>query len=134
MPCGRCRRPTTEPRKDLCPGCYLDDWHGREIAGACDACGKADVRVLGRRRIGGIAHTLCGDCDRILGRRRLTLDELRLEVRPPGDRRRADRRSDDRRAPGVGRRAPSWQSGRGPHLGDEQRSLHGRRTADRLEV
>jgi hypothetical protein len=129
--CTRCSRETDEPRKGLCPGCYQDDYHGRTLGPACEACDKGEARVLGRRSIGGIYRTLCGDCERILGRRRITIDALRMEVRPaPHDRRQGGRRTGDRRGPG--RRAPSWQSGAALHLGEELRDAEapGRRATD----
>jgi hypothetical protein len=43
---------------------------------------------------------LCGNCAAILGRRPLTLPELRAELAPAGERRQRDRRRRARRAAG----------------------------------
>jgi hypothetical protein len=46
-----------------------------------------------------IYETLCGNHSAVAGRRMLTLEELRAECFPPGDRRARDRRLADRRTP-----------------------------------
>lgn len=48
------------------------------LGACCEACGCADGRVLKRHRLG----TLCANCATIVGRRAVTLDELRAEVEP----------------------------------------------------
>jgi hypothetical protein len=74
--------------------------------------------------------TLCANCAAIAGRRAIGLDELRLELHPPGDRRQADRRAADRRIP-VDRR----QRVEVEHLlSDADRRASGRRTGERLDA
>lgn len=104
--CSKCRTPTNEPRRGLCPKCYQAAYNGREKGDACAACTHADPRALVRRRVAGASTpaTLCGNCAAILGRRRVTLDELRAELRAAGDRRGLgrrrgyERRTDERRS------------------------------------
>lgn len=90
---------TTEPRKDRCGRCYQRAYHGRDRAAACACCDNPDPRVLVRKTLADGMVTLCGNCATTAGRRRLTLEELRAEVRPAGDRRGGDRRRGDRRGP-----------------------------------
>jgi hypothetical protein len=85
--------------------------------------------VLVRRTLADAhAHTLCGNCAAILGRRRLSLDALCAEVGPrPADRRQADRRE------GFGgrrRSGPAWVGA--PVVIEDRRSARspGRRTGD----
>ena len=119
--CCRCKRPTQEPRKGLCQRCYLAAYTGRTVAAACECCSVADPRVLVRRRIGEAMSTVCGNCAAVLGRRPLTLEALRAEVRPASDRRQADRRSvADRRAMLDVQRM----------LDEDRRAYTGRRAAD----
>ncbi len=98
-----CGRLTRDPKLGKCGRCYLRAYRGQHVEPACEACGHGDARALVRRRMQGQPRTLCGNCNAIAGhRRQLTLDELRAEVAPPGDRRRRDRRRGSRR--GIERR------------------------------
>jgi len=93
VPCVKCGRPTTNPRRGLCDKHYLEAYTGRVVGPACEVCGNQDPRVLGRRRLDGCTwSTLCSNCSAVAGKRTLTVGELALEVRPPGDRRQQDRR------------------------------------------
>ena len=96
--CKACPTRTREPRRGLCPRCYQNDHHDRPRAPSCACCGQGDPRTLLRRTLAGELVTLCGNCSAVAGRRPLTLEALRAEVRAPGDRRGGDRRRRDRRA------------------------------------
>lgn len=102
-PCTNCGRPTTEPRRGLCKGCHLREHRGHLAAGPCAVCGTGDRRVLRRHLLSGGPVTLCANDSAIAGRRPLSLDQLRAEVRAPSDRRGQDRRRGDRRVPIVRR-------------------------------
>ena len=122
-------RPAPEPRKGLCFGCYMRSRRGHETGPACECCGVTDRRVLRRHALDEL-RTLCANCSAVAGRRALSLDELRCEVFPPGDRRGPGRRTGDRRAP-VDRR----QRVEVEHLlSDADRRGSGRRTGDRLDA
>ena len=97
--CLACARPTTEPRKGLCFACYQRQGRGHETALECACCGVKDRRVLRRHRLGEDWSTLCANCSAIAGKRPLTLEVLKAEVFPVGDRRSAGRRICDRRVP-----------------------------------
>lgn len=90
--CSHCTRPTDEPRRGLCQGCYLREFRGHVRASACVCCGYSDARALRRHRLEGEMRTLCAICSAIAGRRPITLDALRLEVRRPAGRRVGERR------------------------------------------
>ena len=78
----------------------MASYRGIEIGPECECCGKGDPRFLTRRRLDGEAWTtLCGDCNQLAGKRRLTVDQLIGERFPAGDRRGEDRRGGDRRVP-----------------------------------
>ena len=127
--CSSCGRPAPEPRKGLCFGCYMRSRRGHETGLACECCGVTDRRVLRRHALDEL-RTLCANCSAVAGRRALSLDELRCEVFPPGDRRGPGRRTGDRRAP-VDRR----QRVEVEHLlSDADRRGSGRRTGDRLDA
>lgn len=102
--CNECGRPTNQPRKGMCSGCYQAEYHGRTKEAECECCDYADPRVLVRRRDpNGVWLTLCANCVQIKGKRPMNLEELKKEVLPPDDRRLVDRRKgikrrhDDRR-------------------------------------
>jgi hypothetical protein len=85
-----------------CVGCRLRRHRGHETGPCCVVCARTDPRVLRRAKLrekggGELVATLCALCACIAGRRPLTVDELRREVFPEGDRRQADRRIGDRR-------------------------------------
>ena len=71
-----------------------------------------------RRKFGEDMRTVCGDCFVLRGRRDLSIEELRAEVYPPGDRRSEGRRRTDRRAPSERRERPTWMP-----EGDARQSL-----------
>jgi len=116
--CTGCRRPTDNIRKGLCVKCYLAQWRGASTGEACECCSKSDKRVLMRRKFGEDMRTVCGDCFVLRGRRDLSIEQLRAEVYPPGDRRSDGRRRQDRRAPLERRERPSWMP-----EGDARQSL-----------
>ncbi len=68
-------------------------------------CGETDRRLLRRVRLSAERAVLCANHAAIAGQRRPTLEGLRLECYPSGDRRQLERRSGDRR--GQERRA-AW--------------------------
>lgn len=126
-PCASCSRPTTEPRRGLCFACYLRAYRGHVADGACAACGLEDRRVLRRHRLADGLATLCANHAAIAGRRTLTLEALRAECYPPGDRRQGEQRRADRRAVGDRRTAPTVEQLLA--VADERRHA-GRRAAD----
>lgn len=78
--CYCCHRPTDEPRKGLCPGCYHRRRRGHDVAGeACAICQLADPRMLRRRELRSCRVVLCANHDAVAGHRELELDELRAE-------------------------------------------------------
>lgn len=89
--CG-CGREARTLRRGKCDRCYQREWRGIEVASACEACACTDARVLGRRRMpegeGETWRTLCANCIAIAGKRWMTLDALRVEVRWNGHDRR----------------------------------------------
>jgi hypothetical protein len=112
---------TREPRRGRCVRCYQRAYHGRELARACACCtANPDPRALVRKRLASGMATLCGNCSAIAGRRPVSLEQLRAELRAAGGRRRADRRGADRRR--LERRA-------GPELVDVERRARDRRAA-----
>lgn len=67
-------------------------------------CAVADRRVLRRHRLAEGLVTLCANHAAVAGRRPLTVEQLRAECYPLGDRRgSSERRSADRRVPGERR-------------------------------
>jgi hypothetical protein len=80
--CG-CGRQTDRARDGRCPRCAVRRSRGAELGAACACCGEDDRRLLCLRRLAshaeGAISTLCGSCAVLLGRRELTLDELRAE-------------------------------------------------------
>lgn len=100
-PCVLCKRPTKEPRKGMCFGCYLRDKRGHSVTGPCSACGVGDQRVLKRHRLSDGQTVLCANCSAIAGRRAVTLEVLRGEL-GSGRRMGSERRGPDRR--GIERR------------------------------
>lgn len=126
--CVSCRRPTDEPRKGQCMRCYLAAYNGRQKGAACSVCCQSDPRVLVRRTVAGVAGTtLCANCSTILGRRPLTLEQLRTELRAPGDRRLADQRTGRDRRAGERREGVSLERLLGAEL---ERRAGGRRAVD----
>lgn len=83
-PCGRT---TDQARDGRCPRCAVRRSRGAELGPACGACGEADRRVLCLRVLAGDVlgklSTLCGSCAVLLGRREMSLDELRAERLAP---------------------------------------------------
>jgi hypothetical protein len=104
--CGTCGRPyaKSKGRSRECVACYLRRTRGHEVSGPCAVCGLSDRRVLRRHVLTDGPVTLCANDAAIAGRRALSLEELELEVYPAGDRRGANRRQADRRAPATDRR------------------------------
>ncbi len=104
--CIECGAPTIEPRKNMCPRCYQADNLCRYLDDSCACCGYADKRALNRRKMVDAADfvTLCGNCCVVLGRRKITLEQLQCEILPPDD-----RRGPNRRDGGVRRRQPRRQ-------------------------
>lgn len=105
----------------------MAEYNGRTKAEACACCTHADPRVLVRRRVGVEMQTLCANCAAILGRRPITLDELRAEVLPPNDRRQSDRRRGADRRAALDRRHLLDVT---KMLDDDRRSYGGRRAND----
>jgi hypothetical protein len=70
--------------------------------------------------------TLCGNCGRIAGKRRLGLGQLVAEAFPPGDRRQQDRRTGDRRDHGDRRQQVDVER----LVDGDLRERAGRRTSD----
>ena len=89
--------PTAEPRRGCCWACYFRARTAREVAESCACCGTRDRRVLGLQTLADGPATLCGNCGRIAGKRRMELHALRAEVFPVGDRRQQGRRAIERR-------------------------------------
>ena len=87
-------------------------------------CGIADRRLLRRHKLAEGWAVLCANHAAIAGRRVLSLDALRAEVFPDGDRRQEERRAAGRRAP-VARRQRVDVT-----LSDDSRGLPGRRSSD----
>lgn len=83
----------------MCNGCYLAEYHDREKKSECQCCSQGDLRVLVRRKDidDETWLTLCANCAQIRGKRKLTLDQLKTELMPLGDRRTGDRRKVRRR-------------------------------------
>ena len=96
-PCAACGRPTAEPRRGCCWACYFRARTAREVAESCACCGTRDRRVLGLQTLADGPTTLCGNCGRVAGKRKMLLDALRAEVFPTGDRRQQGRRAIERR-------------------------------------
>ena len=108
--------------------CYLAAYNGRQKGAACSVCCQSDPRVLVRRTVAGVAGTtLCANCSTILGRRPLTLEQLRTELRAPGDRRLADQRTGRDRRAGERREGVSLERLLGAEL---ERRAGGRRAVD----
>lgn len=97
--CSSCGKPAPKPKKGLCAGCYLRAWRGDTLGSECQICHLRDQRVLRRVKLAASTSTLCANHAAIAGRRAITLTALRAECFPAGDRRQADRRTGDRRAP-----------------------------------
>lgn len=132
-PCRTCSRPTLEPRRGECFACYQRGRRGHVPEGVCVVCGATDRRMLRRtlllQPLGDARHeTLCANHAAVVGRRTLSLEELRAELSAPGDRRQEDRRAGERRAP-----APRRARADVRHLVAEPdaRTGDGRREADR---
>ena len=104
--CQSCQRSVESLRKGMCDTCYYQDYNAKNKESYCECCGWSDLRALVRRRLDRENwSTLCGNCATIAGRRVMTLDKLRSEVIPDGDRRQRDRRNgSDRRNLGKTRR------------------------------
>lgn len=78
----------------MCQRCYMASYNNRQTGLECECCGQPDLRLLTRRRLDGENWTtLCGNCFILSGKRVLTLEALRLELHPAGDRRGNERRS-----------------------------------------
>jgi len=92
--CIDCGRTAPVLRRDMCQRCYMAQYNGRQPGLECECCGQSDPRLLTRRRLDGETwFTLCGNCFVLSGKRLLTLEALRLELHPAGDRRGQERRS-----------------------------------------
>lgn len=130
-PCAACGRPTSEPRRGRCWGCYFREHRGREVDQACACCGTRDRRVLGLLTLADGRVTTCGNCARVAGKRKLELEQLRAEVFPPGDRRASDRRVGDRRDHADRRQRVEVE-----HLlsDSDRRDSYGRRSGERLDT
>ncbi len=85
--CKGCGAETDEGRSGRCPRCAQRRCRGAELGQACACCGEADRRVLCLRRLAGdvpgALSTLCGSCAVLLGRRPLTLEQLRADRLAP---------------------------------------------------
>ena len=126
-----CTRPCA-PGRDKCSGCSVRSSRGHLVTGPCAACGQDDQRVLRRHTLAGGPVVLCANDSAIAGRRLLTLDELRSELRPLEAGRRTGRdrraRAARRRLPGLGGRRLSGLVGR------RAGGLTGRAEVDRRRV
>lgn len=79
--CRTCQRPIPPAaRRHACARCAVAASRGAVAVGPCAACGNADVRVLGQVELVDGRATLCANDRAVLGRLRLTLEELRAEV------------------------------------------------------
>lgn len=128
--CASCSRPTAEPRGGLCSACYQRTRRGHHVAeSACRVCGAADRRTLRRHKLAEGIVTLCANDAAVAGRRTLTLEQLRAEVLPQGDRRGPSRRRQDRRgSEGVRERRTRLDVSR--MLDDDRRGPGLRRASD----
>ena len=81
-PCSACGRPIPpEQKRRQCVGCTVRKCRGSTVAGAsCGVCGARDPRVLRRVRLADGPAVLCANEAAILGRRAITLAELRAET------------------------------------------------------
>ncbi len=96
--CIICGKPTTTSRKGRCQRCYMQYYKGCETDSSCEACDMGDMRFLTRRRLDGVNWTtLCGNCAILAGKRKITLEDLKTELYPDGDRRASERRTSTKR-------------------------------------
>ena len=125
--CSLCRReltPDARARKGMCFRCYQRERRGRSLVGKrCAVCSVEDQRVLQFHRMAEGHVVLCANHATIAGKRSITLDELKDECFPAGDRRQEDRRRSDRRNYRE-RRQDDWHS-----IDDEERRSYQERRA-----
>ncbi len=116
--CKECNIKSESIRLGLCSKCYQRQYNARYVGTVCECCGHTDTRALGRRRLNCEDWTtLCGNCLLISGKRKMTLEQLKGEVYPEGDRRQPNRRT------GASRRgAPRREMDLGALDGAEKRS------------
>ncbi len=78
---GCTRRIPGNAKRHVCARCACAETRGRTVDGPCAVCGEADRRFLALAEIGGSGRyvVLCGNDERLLGKLRLSLEELRAE-------------------------------------------------------